>query len=98
MKRLLDKPYPFQIPQNTGVIEAAGVHPSARGKGIAHQMLKASMEKENFDHYVLEVVDNNATAIGLYERLGFKEFTRIDSPYPEKYTGFKEIIYMALKK
>jgi len=94
MKREMNKEYPFEIPNGTGVVEFVATAESARGQGIAKKLIAHAMERESYDRYILEVVDGNIGAIKLYERLGFSEFTRAKSPYPPKHTGFEYMIYM----
>ncbi|MCL2198942.1 MAG: GNAT family N-acetyltransferase [Defluviitaleaceae bacterium] len=91
-KFLVNNPYPFEMGKNTGSIEFVATSSTHRGKGIAEGLLSHIMEIEPFDEYVLEVVDNNAPAIRLYEKLGFKEFKR--TPSPSKNAGFDFFIYM----
>jgi ribosomal protein S18 acetylase RimI-like enzyme len=88
---LVSHKYPFAMPSQTGSIEFVATAPNHRGKGIAHGLLSYVMETEPFDAYVLEVIDTNAAAIRLYEKLGFSEFQRKPAP---KGSGFNFFVYM----
>lgn len=83
--------YPFELSPQTGSIEFVATAPEHRGKGVAFGLLSHVMETEPFDEYVLEVVDANASAIRLYEKLDFNEFTRTSAP---KGSGFNHFVYM----
>lgn len=55
-------------------ITNVAVHPEWRGRGIACQMLQALMEQgktRGIERYTLEVRVSNASAIHVYEKLGF---------------------------
>jgi ribosomal protein S18 acetylase RimI-like enzyme len=47
----------------------------------------------HYSEYILEVADTNTPAIRLFEKLGYKEFTR--KPAPKK-SGFSHFVYMKL--
>jgi len=49
------------------------------------------MAAEPYSEYVLEVIDTNAPAIRLYEKLGYREFTRTPAV---KGSGFNYYVYM----
>ena len=92
-KYMVNHKYPFEMNANTGSIEFVATSAKHRGKGVAQGLLSHVMETEPFSEYVLEVVDNNASAVRLYEKLGFKEFKRTPSPSP-KHAGFNFFVYM----
>ena len=55
-------------------ITNVAVHPEWRGRGIAYQMLQTLMEQgktRGIERYTLEVRVSNASAIHVYEKLGF---------------------------
>lgn len=55
-------------------ITNVAVHPEWRGRGIAYQMLQILMEQgktRGIERYTLEVRVSNASAIHVYEKLGF---------------------------
>lgn len=93
-KVLVEKDYPFEIPVGTGIIEFVATLPEARGQGLAGKLIEYTMADNEYQDYILEVIDTNHGAINLYERLGFVEFTRVKSPYPPQKAGFEEFIYM----
>jgi ribosomal protein S18 acetylase RimI-like enzyme len=62
------------------------VMPDQQGKGIARQLMKAAEEagRERLCAFMrLEVNVNNATAINLYEKLGYRAIGRIDNYYDD---------------
>lgn len=69
--------YPAPMPdgsRNTWIIANVGVHPAYQGRGIARQLMIASMEmlaRRGNQRAVLQVDYDNDKAIHLYERLGF---------------------------
>ena len=55
-------------------ITNVAVHPEWRGRGIAYRMLQTLMEQgktRGIERYTLEVRVSNASAIHVYEKLGF---------------------------
>ncbi|MFB6466960.1 GNAT family N-acetyltransferase [Cytobacillus sp. Hz8] len=68
------------------IVRLLAVHPAARGKGVAQQLLKASLlyaKELNAKSLYLHTSDKMKKAIQLYEWLGFKrdyekEFTKKD--------------------
>ena len=78
-----------------------GVHPDYQRRGIAYQLMKASMDliqQHGGKHAILQVAYENTPAIRLYERLGFhkeRAFTNWErnsiasAPLPHTYTNFQ---------
>jgi ribosomal protein S18 acetylase RimI-like enzyme len=64
-----------------------------RGKGVSFDLLKYIHETMPYSEYILEVADTNASAIRLYEKLGYVEFTRKPA---HKKSGFNDFVYMKL--
>lgn len=64
--------------RHSGEIVAMYVNPDFRGHGIGENLLRALVktvfETEGVEQVFLTVIDSNATAVGLYERLGFEKF------------------------
>ncbi|MDR1589443.1 MAG: GNAT family N-acetyltransferase [Oscillospiraceae bacterium] len=90
---LQEHKYPFSIAPDTGSIEFVATAPDYRGKGVAFALIEHIMKAEGYAIYVLEVADTNETAYRLYERLGFKEFMRVQEKHP-KQSGFNYYVYM----
>ena len=90
-RHMVRNAYPFSLGSATGSIEFVATAPEYRGKGAAFGLLSHVMELLPFSEYVLEVVDNNAPAIRLYEKLGFSELMRIPGPMG---SGIKHLVYM----
>lgn len=69
--------YPANYPSDLGsawIIANVGTHPDFRGRGIAHQLMQASMEmirKRGGRYTILQVDADNEVARRVYERLGF---------------------------
>ena len=60
-------------------INAMAVYPQFRGQGIARQLMEKAEDEAvamNFDHASLHVFAENANALQLYERIGYREFAR----------------------
>ena len=90
-KHMMEHKYPFELTEQTGSIEIVATAQKYRGKGIAQELAERVMSGLAYKDYVLEVIDTNAGAIRLYEKLGFKEIMRTNAP---KNAGFREFIYM----
>lgn len=69
--------YPAHLPdgsRDTWIIANVGVHPTYQGRGIARQLMEASLAMlrgRGAQKAILQVDNDNARAITLYERLGF---------------------------
>jgi len=92
-KMMVAKPYPFPIEKGTGVIDFVATSPDFRGRGATFELMNHAMKSAGYKRYILEVVDNNVPAIGLYKKLGFKEFTTAPEKHP-KQAGFDYYSYM----
>ena len=85
--------YPFTLTSTTGSIEYVATLEAYRGRGVAWGLLSHIMTVESYNAYVLEVADTNATAIRLYERLGFREIDRQKAPRKHN-GGINYFLYM----
>lgn len=71
--------YPANYPPALGktwIVANVGVHPDFQGRGIAKQLMRASMEliqQKEGKRAILQVDADNAVAIHLYQSLGFVE-------------------------
>jgi ribosomal protein S18 acetylase RimI-like enzyme len=74
-----------------GSIEFVATSPDFRRQGAGFALLSYIMEETPYETYVLEVADTNTNAIGLYEKLGFREMKRIKAP---RGSGVNFFIYM----
>ena len=90
-KHLVNHTYPFALSPQTGSIEFVATAPAHRGKGAAHALIEQMMHILPYDEYILEVADNNSSAIRLYEKLGFAAFKRTPAP---KGSGMTHFVYM----
>jgi len=90
-KHMIEHRYPFKLAEQTASIEIVATVKKYRGRGIAQGLLEHVMNEQPYKNYVLEVVDTNTAAIGLYEKMGFNEITRVAAP---KNSGFNHFIYM----
>ena len=93
-KELIKTDYAIDIPKTTGVIEFVATAKSARGQGLAGKLIAYAMQTNHFNEYLLEVADNNQSAIKLYQRLGFSQFHQEKSKRNPKLTGFEYMLYM----
>jgi len=90
-KYMVNHAYPFELSPQTGSIEFVATAPEHRGKGAAFSLLSYVMVVSPYSEYVLEVIDINAPAIRLYEKLGYSEFKRTPAI---KGSGFNHFVYM----
>jgi len=86
---------PFTISRKTGVLEFVATAPEFRKQGIGYALLAHIITALPYDSYMLEVADNNKSAIHLYERLGFKEFKQVAAA---RRNGVNAFIYMRYTK
>ena len=96
-KEMLAKPYPFEMAENSGSIDFVSASPEFYGRGFTYLLLDHVIKKENYETYVLEVVDPNPAAQNLYQKLGFKEFKRVATKHAKR-SGIDNLIYMERKK
>ena len=59
------------------------VNEEDRRKGIATELMNKMIQEENYSRIMLEVNENNDSAIRLYNKLGFKEISLRDGYYGE---------------
>lgn len=59
------------------------VNEEDRRKGVATSLMNEMFEKEDYSRIMLEVNENNYSAINLYNKLGFKEISFRDRYYGE---------------
>jgi ribosomal protein S18 acetylase RimI-like enzyme len=90
-KHLVEHTYPFTVTVQMGSIEFVATSPEHRGKGAARGLIDYIINNTYYSEYVLEVADNNTTAVKLYEKLGFAEFMRTPAP---KGSGVDYFVYM----
>lgn len=70
------------------------------GLGIGSELTKCCIEcakKAGYVQLELNVVSENARAVALYEKLGFKEYGRNPKGFKKRPNGFQELIYMSLE-
>jgi len=69
------------------------------GIGIGGILTKVSIDiakKEGYEQLELSCMGDNFKAINLYKKFGFKEFGRNKKGFKSKYTGYQEMVLMAL--
>ncbi len=89
--------YPFALAEGTGSVEFVATAPEYRGQGVASAIIAHFFGFPQFREYVLEVADTNTGAVKLYEKLGFREFTRVKMKNP-KQSGVNHLVYMKCAK
>lgn len=89
---------PLSISDHQCYIESVATAPEARGKGIAYALQTYILETLPYTEFILEVVDTNATAIRLYERLGYRVFDKRKQRLFRRQAGFNERWYMKLSR
>ncbi len=77
--------------ERTAIIDCLATDPKFTGCGVATTLMKYILGLPEWEHFVLDVVDTNEAAIGLYLKLGFHETGRRKAPQG---SGFNYIIYM----
>ena len=84
---------PLDIPPETGYLEFVTTDRRFRRQGVATALLQKIVTSGLYRDYILDVVNTNANAIRLYEKLGFREFRRSPEKHGTK-KGFSAKIYM----
>lgn len=77
--RLLPEGPTFDLGEIRGEVDSLVIAETARGRGIGTALLEAcrdELRRRGARYWSIGVVDANARAIELYERLGFRAFTR----------------------
>lgn len=70
--------------------------PQLQGRGLATALIRQILTLPQYEEYVLrDIKDTNAPAIGVYTRLGFKEFRRRPIRFAKR-AGFSDYISMNL--
>lgn len=76
MKKAFGEPS-VKIGEGIASVEFVATASKYRGQGVATAIMKYLLALPQYKEYVLsEVADNNTNALRLYEKLGYKEFTR----------------------
>lgn len=90
-------PYPFALAPDWGSVEFVATAEKYRGKGVASAIMNYIFEDTPYSSYVLEVADTNLPAVKLYEKLGYREFTRVAQKH-SKQSGVNHLVYMKYEK
>lgn len=83
--------------QNRGYIAMLATRSEYRGRGIASELVKRSIEAliaEDADEIALETETDNLAAMRLYERLGFLRSKRLHRYYLNGNTAFRYLLYL----
>ncbi len=88
-----EKQYPFPSEVGLGYIEFVATSENYRHMGVASTLIQSLLETARFTSYALEVADTNSHAVRLYQKLGFKEFMRVEMKH-KKRSGVNYLIYM----
>jgi ribosomal protein S18 acetylase RimI-like enzyme len=96
-KEFEEKQYPFAFTPGMAAVEFVAVAEAHRGKGVAAALLGDILENTPYREYVLEVADTNLPAVRLYEKLGFREFMRVEMKQSRQ-SGINNLLYMNYTK
>ncbi len=77
---------PLKSGYKIGFIDNVATSPSSQGNGVGTALIKHVLNFSRYNHYVLEVSDNNSSAIHLYSKLGFTEFDRVKFKHTKKHS------------
>ncbi len=76
---------PLPYPAATGYIDLVGVLASARGKGVAKEMIKVIIENHpQYEDFMLDTASDNLPAIKSYTDFGFAEVKRERIPFTRR--------------
>jgi ribosomal protein S18 acetylase RimI-like enzyme len=96
LKREFHKPMPL-TGQRLASIAFMATDARYRGQGVASALLTHFLAQPDYDEYILEVADTNTSAVTVYQRLGFEEFTRIKDKHPDA-SGANYMLYLHHRK
>ncbi len=86
--------------KNELYVDTIAVAERSRGLGIGSKLLRAVIDfgrEEGFSYVKLSVIETNTRARSLYERMGFREESVRNVPYPWSRTfGFSSTIDLVL--
>lgn len=85
----------IEYTEKTIFIECMATGTESRGMGVGTALLQYIIDSLPYTEYILDVLDTNENAIGLYSKMGFKEFKRKQEKHG-KQKGFNAHIYMRL--
>jgi ribosomal protein S18 acetylase RimI-like enzyme len=77
--------------EKTAIVFCVATAPEFAGRGVGTALMRRILDLPSWEHFVLDVADTNAAAIGLYEKLGFRETGRRKAP---KGSGANQLIFM----
>jgi ribosomal protein S18 acetylase RimI-like enzyme len=92
LKPEFQKP-PIKTGDKIASVEFVATASKFRGKGAATAIINHLFSLQHYNEYILEVADTNTNAVKLYEKLGFKEFTRIKEKHSKR-SGVNFRVYM----
>ncbi len=75
-----------ELPDGATIVEWCATDQAARGKGVAQAMFKKYLEIPGYNEYHLTVLNNNAPAIHVYEKVGYRIVASADA-YPSREVG-----------
>ena len=93
----MDKKYPIEHKPGTAYVEMVATSPEFRKKGVAGAIITYFFSLPGYSEYVLEAADTNENAVRLYEKLGFREFSRVEMKH-KKQSGINFLLYMKYAK
>lgn len=96
-RELEEKPYPFDIKKDMGMVEFVATSMKYRGKGVASAIMNHIFDATPYGVYALQVADTNTKAVKLYEKLGYTEFVRTKEKH-SKQSGINYHVYMKYSK
>lgn len=96
-KELNTSTYPVRQTPGTGIIQYVATKQTHRGRRLASALIRHLIETSDCDTFILEVADNNKTAIAVYEGLGFKTIATKPVKHT-KHTGISQFLYMKLQR
>ncbi|WP_224768245.1 GNAT family N-acetyltransferase [Metabacillus idriensis] len=96
LKPEFEKP-PIETGNNIASVEFVATASKYRGNGVATAIMNYIFSFPHYDQYVLEVADTNTGALKLYEKLGYRELTRIKHKHSKR-SGINYLVYMKYRK
>ena len=86
--------YPIEMEEKTGSVEFAATNKKYKRIGVASKIMEHLLNFSEYNHFIVEVADNNINSLGLCKKMGFKEVRRKEMKYGKKHSGINNLVYL----
>ena len=90
--------YSIEMDEKTCSVEFAATNKKYKRMGVASKIMEYLLNLSEYNHYIVEVADNNINSLGLCKKMGFKEVLRKKMKYGKKHSGINYLVYLKYSK